>query len=739
MVEYKPWSLAIVKEMAQEAIYGNFTCLDIEVGDKCPYNCIYCETPTQNRNSKVDIDKVCALLDTKQFKWVYICGIGEPTYSDNEKQLLRILKYCKKNGVGCSIFTNLSNLSEKIIEYIKEGVLYCIFKFDSQLAGIVDKLYNPINIKEHLANVEKMITLVQCDGKTTNLAASIVPTKYNIDEIPRLVQWCIENNIFPLVAQLEYTGAAKDVYEQLVLDDEILCDLKRKIAKIIGGEYHVPFCPAIFSGFSITYDNKIAVDRRTGLSCHSFWLDDPELDIVCDNFSDMAVYDIADKIIGVRVEHYNHFLKKPELRRYDVLGGCGGNRKDIFDLYEEMMKTSFELQEPDNYNLKVNRFVYLDNNATTQISESVREAMEPYLGKCYANPNSNSQLGRSVKAAVDKARGQVARALGSRKGDKIYFTSCGSESNSWAIKSCLDNEARAGKHIILSTEIEHESVLRCLSEIDKSRYEIINIPITKNGEADIDSFLGAFSQWEDVCFATVMLVNNETGIINDIGRLAGILHEKQIPLHCDAVQGFGKMRINVNDLNVDYLSVSGHKIHAPKGIGALFVKGGSHICPLIYGTQENGMRGGTENAAYIVAFGQAAEDAYSNQDTPYEERIDRMEEYRKRIEDAFLNSDYKVIINGRLARRVANTVNMGFEDVDALKLSLLLESRGIYVSNSAACNTTNPQESHVLKAMKSPAHDNGAIRVSLSEYTQERDIDYFIDNLKESIKKIKGG
>ena len=738
MIEYKPWAEDVAQEMAQKACNGIFTCLDIEVSDKCPYRCVYCESPFQNRNSSLDIDKVCSLLETKQFKWVYICGIGEPTYSSNEKQLLQILECCKKNNVRCSIFTNLSNLSEEIIGYIKDGILFCIFKFDSQSSEVVGKLYNPVNIEEHIANIMRLVNLVQCDGKTTNVAASIVPTTYNVKEIPSLIRWCIEHNIFPLVAQLEYTGAAKDVYGELVLDDDVLSKLKEDIEEILGEEYHVPFCPAVLSGFSITYDNKIVVDRRTGLSCHSFWLDDPDLDIICDDLSSLlTVDDITKKIIEARIDRYDNFMKNRERYKNDILGGCGGNRKDIFRVYDRMLSASYRSHQLDDYNLKINRFVYMDNNATTKISDSVREAMEPYLGNYYANPNSKSQIGLSSRMAVEKAREQIAKALGSQSAE-IYFTSCGSESNSWAIKSCIHNKARAGKRIIISTEIEHESVLDYLSELVEEGYKVYNIPITTNGDINIDYFLESFSQWDDVSFASVMLVNNETGVINDIKRLAAILHEYHIPLHCDAVQALGKIRIDVTDLGIDYLSISGHKVHAPKGIGAMYARNGSYICPLIYGSQESKMRGGTENVAYAVAFGQAVANSYSDGDLSFDERIQRIASYRKRIEEYFLNSGYHVIINGENAERIANTINMGFENVNALQLALLLESRGIYVSNGSACNIEDPQKSHVLKAMNSSVYENGAIRVSLSEYTQERDISYFIDNLRESIKKIKG-
>lgn len=737
MIQYKPWSMDVVQTMAQKACEGVFTCLDIEVGDKCPYNCVYCESPSQNRVSKLDVDKVCLLLRTKQFKWVYICGIGEPTFDSNEHQLLQILECCKQNDAKCSIFTNLSNLSDTLAEYIKDDVLYCVFKFDSQSANIISELYNPFNIQEHLENIEKIVNLVRCDGKTTNIAASIVPTKYNINEIPDLTHWCLERDIFPLIAQLEYTGAAKQVYEKLVVDDDALINLNENISQIIGEKYRVPFCPAIFAGFSITYDNKIVVDRRTGLSCHSFWLDDPDLDVVCDDFSSlMTLDDITKRIIDARIERYDNFVMSRKLYQYDILGGCGGNRKDVFELYDKMMKACYCTETENNYNLKINRFVYMDNNATTQISNSVRKVMEPYLGKYFTNPNSNSHVGRNIRAAVDKARRQVAKALNCTSSE-IYFTSCGSESNSWAVKSCLNDEERIGKHIILSTEIEHESVIDCLASLDKDIYEVIHLPITKNGDIDIDCFLKKFMRWDEVAFASVMLVNNETGVINDVKRLTAILHNYNIPIHCDAVQGLGKMVIDVRDLGVDYLSISGHKIHAPKGIGAMYAKKGRHMCPLIYGSQESRLRGGTENVAYIVALGQAVEDIYFDE-SAFEEEIRRITEYRDLIEEKFLYSPYKAVINGKNAKRVSNTINIGFLGIDALKLALLLEGRGLYVSNGSACNIVNPQESHVLKAMHSPVEKEGAIRISFSKYTQERDINYLIDNLREAVKKMKG-
>lgn len=735
MIEYKPWSKEVLVSLTQEAYKGVFSCLDIELGGECPYNCVYCETPYRDALAKIDINKVCKFLETGQFKWVYICGIGEPTYSTNGEQLLRILEKCEENNVKCSIFTNLSNLSDRFIEYIKKGILFCLFKFDSRLPDVIERLYRPMNLEQHINNIEKLLKFVHCDGRTTNMAASIVPTKENLDEIIYLVQWCIEHNIYPLVAQLEYAGSAKDVFDDLVLEDKTLCKLKTDINNFIGEEYNVPLCPAVLSGLCITYNNEIVIDHRTGLSCHSFWLEDPQRDIVCNNISELwSLNEITRKVISARAECYKVFCKKSEEYQYDVLGGCGGNKKDIFRFYREMMEKSYHSHPSNNNNLKINRFVYLDNNATTRISHSVLSEMQHYLDLGYANPNSNSQLGRNNRFVINKARMQIAKALNCST-DEVYFTSCGSESNSWAINSCLNNELRKDKKIILSTSIEHESVLDHLEILKAKGYKIVNIPISKDGDIDLDSFLSTELPLDDVCFATVMIVNNETGVINDIRRLAGYLHQYQIPLHCDAVQAFGKMQMNMSDLGVDYLSISGHKIHAPKGIGALYVRKGQYLEPLIYGQQESRKRGGTENVAYIVALGKATEEAYS---ANLKENIERIEDYRNRIESYLEKNIENVIINGKYSKRVANTSNIGFIGIDAVKLSLLLESRGIYVSNGAACNTVNPKQSHVLKAMQSPAYESGALRISLSNYTEEKDIEYFLDNLMESIKNIKG-
>ena len=737
MIQYKPWSQEVLAFLTKQAKGNGFSCLDIELSGDCPYNCVYCETPYRQQKAIINIPKICSLISSGQFKWIYICGIGEPTYGANQDALLQILSYCKKFDAKCSIFSNLSNLTSEFIEYIKEGILYILFKFDTQNTELLKKIYNLNDLNTHLSNIKTIIDLVECDGNTTNIAASIVPTQENIDEIPHLVDWCIEKNIYPLVAQLEYAGAAKGNYNDLVLNNDQLTELKRNIEASIGEEYRIPFCPSLVDGICITYNNEITIDHRTGLSCHSFWLEDPERDVICDELNDqISIKEITDKLVAARRQRYNMYKQNlPEYsKNIEVFGGCGGNKKDVFRYYIQLMEN---LQEPYENNLKINRFVYFDNNATTKVSEDVKKEMLQYFEIRFANPSSKTNLGRGIRNDIDNARKIIANVLGCHS-ESIIFTSSGSEANSLAIHSLLTS--RAQKKTIISTEIEHESVLRHLEYLKGQGYSVYNIPICRNGQIDLHAFLENPPNWGDICFASVMYVNNETGVINDIKTLTSILHEHNIPIHCDAVQAFGKMIIDIDELDVDCLSISGHKIHAPKGIGALYIKKSCQFTPLIYGNQEGSRRGGTENVAYIVGLGKATSIAYSNDS--FAKNCQRMRELRDEIENKLkekLCDVTNVEINGESALRVPNTSNIGFEGIDALRLSCLLEARGIYVSNGSACDRGDPKYSHVLKAMNSPSYGNGAIRISLSVETVHRDITYLIDNLVYSIKKIKGG
>ena len=338
MIEYIPWSKDVVQDALNAVRLGVFSSLDIELSGKCPYDCIYCETPYRDRKSQIDFTKIEYLLDTKLFKWVYICGIGEPTYDCNEEYLLRILSSCKKNGARCSIFTNLSNLTERLIQYVEDGTLYLIIKYDSLNADKIKNIYHPDNVDIHLKNLERVYALVKVVDNKTNIAASIVPTTHNIDEIDSLIDSCLQHGIFPLLGQLEYSGSAKGVFDIISLDDGVLQAQKDRLEKIMGEEYHVPFCPAVIAGLHISNENKITMDRRTGLSCHWFWLDEPKVDAFFDLSDVTDVKDISKKIIDIRKERYEDFLKIKDSFVTDVFGGCGGNKRDVFDIYQKLME-----------------------------------------------------------------------------------------------------------------------------------------------------------------------------------------------------------------------------------------------------------------------------------------------------------------------------------------------------------------------------------------------------------------
>lgn len=338
MFEYIPWSQEVVNVALDSMRHGVFSTLDIELSGKCPYNCVYCETPYREKKSIIDFDKIEQLLDTKDFKWVYICGIGEPTFDCNEEYLLRILSACKRNGAKCSIFTNLSNLTERLVRYVEDGILYLIVKYDSLDAEKIKKIYKPNDVETHKKNLDLVYSIVKLENNKTNIAASIVPTAYNIDEIEMLVESCVNHGIFPLLGQLEYSGSAKDVFDTLNLDDSVLSVKKERVEKIIGEEYRVPFCPSVITGYHISNDNKITIDHRTGLSCHWFWLDEPNVDIMFD-LNDITDFKaISKQIIDIRKERFNEFLRIKDSLITDIFGGCGGNKKDIFEIYKALME-----------------------------------------------------------------------------------------------------------------------------------------------------------------------------------------------------------------------------------------------------------------------------------------------------------------------------------------------------------------------------------------------------------------
>ena len=376
----------------------------------------------------------------------------------------------------------------------------------------------------------------------------------------------------------------------------------------------------------------------------------------------------------------------------------------------------------------MNQKIYLDNNATTQIDEKVFNAMLPYLKEEYGNPSSTYSFGKNIKDEINKARNNIARILNTNP-ENIIFTSCGSESNVAAIMSSIKVDPNK-KHII-TTKVEHASIMEMMNYLEKQGYSITFLNVDNNGRLDLNELKESITA--DTCLISVMMANNEIGNIYPIKEIAKIAHDNGIIFHCDAVQAVGKIKIDVKDLDVDLLSISGHKINAPKGIGVLYIKDSKNFTPLIFGHQEKNRRGGTENVPYIIGLGKAAE-LIINDNFNKEKEIENLRNYmeneiKKNIED--------VIIYGDLENRTPNTSSIAFKGVKADELMLVLESFNIYVSTGSACNSEIALPSHVLTACNADLDNYSPIRISLGKYNTKEEIDEFIKRLINVVNMLR--
>ena len=376
----------------------------------------------------------------------------------------------------------------------------------------------------------------------------------------------------------------------------------------------------------------------------------------------------------------------------------------------------------------MNQIIYLDNNATTKVSEGVLNKMLPYLKDEYGNPSSIYSLGTKTKKELNIARENIARLIHADK-NNIIFTSCGSESNISAIMSSIRQYPNK-KHII-TTKVEHASILECMKYLESDGYNITYLNVDKHGRLDLKELEKAITK--DTCLISVMMANNEIGNIYPIKDIAKIAHNDNILFHCDAVQAVGKIKIDINELDVDFLSFSGHKINAPKGIGVLYIKDSNNYTPLIFGHQEKNRRGGTENVPYIIGLGKAAEEIL-NDNYQKEKEIEKLRDYleeevKKNIEDIHIYGDKQ--------NRIPNTSSIAFKGVKADALMLVLESFNIYVSTGSACNAEIALPSHVLTACKANLEDYSPIRISLGTYTTKEEIDEFIKRLIGIIKMMR--
>ncbi len=376
------------------------------------------------------------------------------------------------------------------------------------------------------------------------------------------------------------------------------------------------------------------------------------------------------------------------------------------------------------------KICYLDNNATTRVAPEVVEAMVPFLSEYWGNPSSAYQFGRQVAAHVEAARAKVAALLHADPREMI-FTSCGTESNNSAIHSAL--VTHPGKRHVLTTAVEHSANIKFCEYLQKRGYEVTFLPVEADGSLDIH--LLEKSIRPDTAIVSVMWANNETGVIFPLEEIAAICRSKGVPCHTDAVQTPGKLKINVAELGVDFLSLSAHKLHAPKGIGALYVKRRIKYQPyVIGGNQEQGRRGGTENVANIVAFGRAAELAMAS----LSDENTRIRALRDRMEKTILSAIPNTYRNGNRESRLPNTSNISFDFVEAEAILLLLDQASICASSGSACTTGSLDPSHVLTAMGlNPTRSRGSIRFSLGIYNTADDIDYLLEHLPPIIARLR--
>lgn len=376
--------------------------------------------------------------------------------------------------------------------------------------------------------------------------------------------------------------------------------------------------------------------------------------------------------------------------------------------------------------------IYLDNNATTKVDEKVLEEMLPYLKEEYANPSSMYEFSIKSSNAIDTARNSIKDFLGANNEKEIIFTSCGSESANTAIKGAISYNKNK-KHII-TTQIEHPCVLNTYKALEKQGYKVDYIGVNSNGELNIEELKEKITN--DTALVSVMWANNETGVIFPVEEIGEIIKSKnsETLFFVDAVQSAGKIKLNVKDTQIDMLGISGHKFHAPKGVGALYIKSNVVLPPLIIGGhQERGYRAGTENVPYIVGMGKAAELAIDSLD--YE--LTEVKRLRDKLETGILKNIYNARLNTAISNRVPNTTNIGFEYIEGELILLHLSDLGICASSGSACTSGSLEPSHVLRAMGTPFTSlHGSIRFSLSRYTTEKEIDYVLENINKVIQSI---
>lgn len=374
--------------------------------------------------------------------------------------------------------------------------------------------------------------------------------------------------------------------------------------------------------------------------------------------------------------------------------------------------------------------IYLDNNATTQVAPEVVEAMLPFFGQLYGNPSSMHYFGGQVGKYVVEARERMANLIGAHP-DEILFTSCGTESDNTAIMSALN--AQPEKRHIITTRVEHPAVLNLCQYLERKGYEVTYLGVDFKGRINMDEYAAALRK--DTAIVSIMFANNEVGNIYPIQQMAEMAKEMDVLFHTDAVQAVGKVPMNMQTMPVDFLALSGHKLHAPKGIGVLYIRKGTRFRPFLRGGhQERGRRAGTENVPYIIGLGKAAELAANH----IEQERTVVAPLRDRLEQGLLDAIPDAVVNGDVDNRLANTSSIAFKYVEGEAILLMLDRFGICASSGSACTSGSLEPSHVLRAMGVPfTYAHGSIRLSLSRYTTAAEVDLVIKEFPAVIAGLR--
>lgn len=331
MIQYKPWEKEEVNSLVNQS-NEKLPILDIQLGGACNLKCIYCDTPKYGFPCSVNLSSIEKLMNDGGIRWVYVCGLGEPTAPANLKHLKQILEWCKEKNIGLSMFSNMLNIDNDLLNYIDDGTLHVLFKLDTFDKEKMAYLYGRDKGDIFLKNYQALQEVTHAKNGVTNLGASIVPTSVNYNELPSIIDWCMENDIFPLIGQLEDAGNCSKLYKELEVKKEDLITFKNYLSNNYGIDYEMPTCPATISGIHVTNTNKVILDKRTGLSCPWFWLDEPQLEVI-GNIENMRYDEITKAILAYRASRLSDVEEMEKNIELYPFGGCGGNAKKLLRTY----------------------------------------------------------------------------------------------------------------------------------------------------------------------------------------------------------------------------------------------------------------------------------------------------------------------------------------------------------------------------------------------------------------------